>query len=102
MMPKRATSGKTGINLKIDFLEIKGNNKQIISSDALVPSISISKNHTIIGDFNNDQVVDTTDYGLLMGHFPDHYLSDSWDPVFDINNDLMIDVQDVFLLSKEM
>jgi hypothetical protein len=54
----------------------------------------------MLGDFNQDNIVDKQDYEMLLCHISEEYLSENWNPQFDLNNDLHIDVNDVFILSK--
>lgn len=100
--PLRLTSPNIGINLKIDDLEIYTKEAKQMSCGISIPVVMINNNQILRADFNQDQKVDHVDYELLMERFSEDFMSDSWDPKFDLNNDLIINMQDVFILAREM
>lgn len=62
----------------------------------------IDNNPVLLGDYNQDKVVDNTDYRLLESHFLVDYLSERWNPIYDLNNDLIISFPDMVILAREM
>jgi minor extracellular serine protease Vpr len=100
--PLRQTSPNIGINLKLDDLEIYTEEAKEMSCGFSIPLVVINKIKILRADFNQDQKVDQGDYELLMERFNEDFMSDSWDPRFDLNNDLTINMQDVFILAREM
>ena len=93
----------TGVPAGTYDVRIKGNKNLAI----LVPGVAVSTTSGAIadvtlpaGDANNDNTVDTTDFGLLIGGYNgDASLSGSgYDPIADFNFDGVIDTSDFSLL----
>lgn len=99
LTPHRSSSNKSGIQLKLEKLEMIGNNQQVVRCDASVPLVKVDANPVLVVDFNQDNFVDYSDYDMLMSHYLQDYLTDRWDPAFDLNNDLLVNILDVMILA---
>lgn len=97
---ERATNQKDGVFMDIENCTMIDANQQEMRCNISRPIIMIEKTPIMLGDFNQDKIVNMQDYEMLYHHVPENYLSENWNPRFDLNNDLFIDVNDVFILSK--
>jgi hypothetical protein len=48
-----------------------------------------------IPDFNNDDVVDSTDMALIVEGFGIQQSSQGWNPIFDANHDSKVNMYDI-------
>lgn len=97
---EKATNQKDGVYINIENCTMIGNDQKELRCNEFRPVITIDKSSVMLGDFNQDNIVDKQDYEMLLCHISEEYLSENWNPQFDLNNDLHIDVNDVFILSK--
>jgi len=65
-----------------------------------IPRLDILSEEFYLGDFNEDKLVNNLDFDLLAGHYYFTYEDPDWDEKFDLNNDLVIDIDDVIIFSK--
>ncbi|MDD4663929.1 MAG: S8 family serine peptidase [Caldisericia bacterium] len=99
---ERISNQKEGISIVIKNCTMTDAIQKEILCNAFQPIIVIEKTPILLGDFNQDQSVNEQDYEMLLTHILEDYLSENWIPQFDLNNDLQIDVNDVFIFSKFM
>ncbi len=65
-----------------------------------IPRLDILSEKFILGDFNDDKNVDDLDLNLLIENY---YLTSEdpgWNEKFDLNNDMIINIDDVIIFSK--
>lgn len=53
-----------------------------------------------LGDFNEDKSVNNLDFDLLSEHYNLTIGDSNWNDIFDLNNDMVIDIDDVIIFSK--
>ena len=54
-----------------------------------------------MGDFNEDGQVNDLDLTLLLNSYLTTFKHPQWDPRFDLNNDLIVDIADLVIFSKQ-
>jgi len=93
-------TGKNGLISSVEVLQIldkQGNNRKTLLN---YPVIQIVKTGFDYGDFNNDGLIDQADLDLLLSMNQKTYTDTDWDPKYDLNNDLMIDISDFVIFSR--
>ncbi len=65
-----------------------------------IPRLDILSEEFYLGDFNEDKLVNNLDFGLLAEHYYLTFEDPDWDEKFDLNNDMIIDLDDVIIFSK--
>lgn len=75
----------------------KGSNRKALIR---IHPIEISENELIVGDFNDDGIVDELDYQMLIKAFYTNFKDESWDDRFDLNHDLIVDISDLVIFAK--
>jgi len=96
----KSSTSKIGISLLFKDFSLKDRSSNIRKSYTNFPLVQIVKDTISFGDFNGDTQIDNFDYTLLIESLGKNYKSDGWDPKFDLNNDLIIDLSDVIVFSK--
>ena len=56
----------------------------------------------LVGDFDNSHMITGKDVKALATHWREHAGSLNWDPMFDLNNDAVVNVFDILLLSTHL
>ena len=64
---------------------------------SLNSSVRLNITPAISSDFNNDGLVDFSDFLLFVSHFGSNHLQSDYDSVFDLNNDGFINFSDFLL-----
>lgn len=65
-----------------------------------IPRFDILTDKFILGDLNDDKNVDEIDLNLIMDKYYLTYKDEGWNEKFDLNNDMIIDIDDIIILSK--
>lgn len=94
------STGKAGLLTTVEILQItdkKGNNRKTLLN---YPLVQIVKTEVEYGDFTNDGFVNQEDLNLLLAMNQKTYTDEDWDPKFDLNNDLVIDIADFVIFSR--
>lgn len=65
-----------------------------------IPHLDILSEKFYLGDFNEDKLVNNLDFDLLSEHYNLTIDDPIWDDKFDLNNDMIIDIDDVIIFSK--
>ena len=91
---------KTGLITIIELKVIKDKSGAIRKTLLNYPLIQLLRTPIQYGDFNEDSLVDKTDFDLLMPMNQKTYTDSDWDPKFDLNSDLKIDITDFVIFSK--
>ena len=96
----KTTTSKTGIDLMIESFELIDVNKKIRKSYTDYPIVLIPKDNFILGDFNEDELVDDNDYNSLIAEMGKDFRKETFDKKYDLNNDYMINLSDLIVFSK--
>jgi minor extracellular serine protease Vpr len=78
--------------------DAKGNQRKTL---VFMQSIEIVDKPFILGDFNEDGLVNDLDLGLLLDAYLTTFKNPQWDTRFDLNNDLIVDIADLVIFSKQ-
>ena len=92
---------------KVDNLEIKvisyrfeDSNENERKTIFLFPDITIEKENTTLGDFNEDGLINDLDFERLVNHYGLCWKDEKWIPDFDLNSDYYVDIADLEIFSK--
>lgn len=85
----------------VSSLKIKDAQGQLRKTLVHLQSIEIVDKFFIVGDFNEDGLVDDLDLELLLKAYLSTFQDASWDERFDLNNDLIVDIADLVIFSKQ-
>lgn len=65
-----------------------------------IPRLDILSEKFFLGDFNEDRSVNDIDFSLLSDHYYLNFEDPDWNEKFDLNNDMIINIDDVIIFSK--
>lgn len=83
------TPGQTGSTFPVK-VEVRDN-----KGGSAFQAFSLLVQPTVMGDFNQDGLVDHLDLFLLAGHWQTQFGSDGWDPLYDLNRDNTVNEADL-------
>ena len=66
----------------------------------LLHSIEVMDKEFQLGDFNEDEIVDDTDFEMFKKAYLSTFKDLTWDSRYDLNSDLVIDISDLVIFSK--
>ena len=78
--------------------DAKGNQRKTL---VFMQAIEIVDKPFMVGDFNEDDLVNDLDLGLLLNAYLTTFKNPQWDTRFDLNNDLIVDIADLVIFSKQ-
>jgi len=78
--------------------DAKGNIRKTL---VFMQAIEIVDKPVVMGDFNEDGQVNDLDLTQLLNSYLTTFKHPQWDPRFDLNNDLIVDIADLVIFSKQ-
>ncbi|MDD4663125.1 MAG: S8 family serine peptidase [Caldisericia bacterium] len=95
----KATS-KLGMKFELTHFVVKDDQEKDIQSMIDYPTIFIIKEEVMLGDFDGNSFIDNADLQLLMEAYNSDYLDDNWNPLFDLNNDYLVNIADIAIFAQ--
>ena len=87
-------------DLTVPFYKLIDNQKNERKAFLRTSHPDILSEKFYLGDFNEDKLVNSLDFDLLSEHYNLTIDDPIWDDKFDLNNDMIIDINDVIIFSK--
>jgi minor extracellular serine protease Vpr len=94
---KRATDTLDVEIINFIFKDSDGNKRKTLF---LLPPFEIEKENATLGDFNEDGLVDDDDFILLKEHYSTNWQDKNWDPLYDLNSDYYVNLEDLKIFAR--
>lgn len=95
----RATS-KLGMKFEISYFIVKNSQDKEVKTIIDYPAILITKDDVMLGDFDGNSFINELDLQLLLDAYPSTYLDEDWNPIYDLNNDYVVNIEDIAIFAQ--